>query len=176
MNNTYALLLVTFLSSNAFAALPIEVKNLKDWTLQEIPKDDPAKELAAGAAATLVRSIEGGMTVNINLHIDAENEALKKAGSNLKAWHKTIFETDGAPPKMSIQNEAVIKKDGGIRYLVEYQANTGTANMLNSVLMITVLKGKTYIFIYEGERSIYLKNAPEVKKALKEMTLVPIGT
>lgn len=175
MNKVF-LIFLALLGTPAFAALPLDVKNLKGWTLQEIPSDDIAKQLTSGAAATLVRPVDGGMTVNINVHIEAENEVLKKAGENLKAWRKAIFATEGMPPKISIQKEAVVKKDGGIRYLVEYQSNTGSETMLNSVLMITVFKGKTYLFIYEGERSIYLKNAPEVKKALKEMTLAPAAT
>lgn len=174
--NRLTLILLALLGPSAFAALPLDVKNLKGWTLQEIPSDDVAKQLTSGAAATLVRPIDGGMTVNINVHIEAENEVLKKAGENVKAWHKAVFGTDGSPSKVSIQNENVVKKDGGIRYLVEYQSNTGAETPLNSVLMITVFKGKTYLFIHESERNAYRKNVREVKKALKEMTLVSTGT
>lgn len=177
MNTSYGLVLFSLLTlgSSAFAALPFEVKNLKGWTLQEIPDGDIAKQLTQGAAATLVRPEEAtGLTVNINVHLTPENEAMKKAGVNVKAWHKAIFASDAA--KIAFQNESVVKKDGAVRYIVEYQANTGTATPLNSILMVTILKGKTYTFIYEGERSVYLKNAEDVKKAFREMSVAPSGT
>lgn len=160
--------LCIFSSSAAFAALPVQVAGVPGWDFKQIADGDPASRILGGAGAVLIQTgSESEVPVNIAIYDLTEKAAVKAGEVRPLEWRKAVFA--GLPKAPSVIHEAVIKKEGSIRYLVEYQSDTGTETMLNSILMVTLLNGKVYGFSYENARPIYQKHIAEIRKALREL-------
>lgn len=129
-------------------------------------------------AGTFEAAFSGNAEAILNFHETSEDTlatifvhefpvpANVKLTDDTRVWHKVLF-PNKATVKYSVVNERAFQVNGQWRYVIEYQANTGT--MLNSIVMVTVAGGKLHVFLFEQSRPLYIKLIASVRLLFKNI-------
>lgn len=161
----FVTLALTLMSFSAAAQLNFE--NIDGWQYKSVRGDE--LEAVVGADV-LIRTAEISKETDKHPVIKIRTlDNKKKLQKNTMDWRAVIF-TDKKEKRL-ITNDHVFVKDKSHRYIAEVLTDTGTPNMLHSIVMATTKKDKIYLFVFEHHRESYFENVKPIRTLFKNLTL-----
>lgn len=158
-----ALLVVSALAQAADST--IKLSGIEGWKTIDVKTDKAFSAIFEGSEQILL--VDKNSTVAPVVRVRTLSETPSSPLNSVTAWNKFIFKTKS--PTLEIITSQKILKSG--YYLVAFQTDVGTQNMLHSVLLAANLGGKIRILIYEQRRDAYLESLPLVSQLFQNVKI-----
>lgn len=169
MKTVFSAVMAMFLMTLAPSAQALQIENTSGWKLKYVPKTDKSFSFfAAGAEALLVpENDETGL--NPAILVLKKPKLEKNLSDNKALWRAAVF------PKFSynrfVLHDEVFKHEDGWRYVVEFQSDTGSENMLPAIILATLVNDELYLFLFENHTKVFHQHLPSVEKIYRELRI-----
>lgn len=147
------------------ATTPLKFKNIEGWRVESVESDANLRKIFEGSQYLFFTADESAEERPI-VKVRELGDATKLKASDKESWRAILFPENG---ETRIVTQQTLLKGKPARYLAEFQTDTGTATMLHSIVLATVVNGKIQILTYEQRRDVYMKNIASIKKLFQSV-------